>query len=440
MTSRKIHFIGIGGIGLSALAKFLYNDGHKISGSDIKQSEITNDLAINFSAKITIPHHEDAVEGVDIVIYSAAVRPNNPEFQKAKELGIELLSRKEALVSILGDKEVYAVGGAHGKSTTSAMLSSIVPESSALIGAISKEFGSNVRNYSNDRVVFEADESDESFLNSNPYLAIVTNVEPEHMEYYEYDEERFYNAYKNFLSLAKVRVTNAEDEFLSSLSIDSIKLYPSKDIKNIDFILVNGEPHTRFELLNFGSFDVFGFGNHIALDASLAILAALELGEELEDIRSNLLNYKGIKKRFDIVQNHDGLVVIDDYGHHPTEIKVTMESLQAYKKLRDFNELSVIWQPHKYSRTIDNLHGFVECFEGVDELIILPIWSAGELAVDIDLKGAFSRYKLLMADSVTKEDCIVKVFKDGHIIREYSEGLVTSFGAGDITYQIRGEI
>jgi UDP-N-acetylmuramate--alanine ligase len=192
--------------------------------------------------------------------------------------------------------------------------------------------------------------------------------------------------------------------------------------------------------LNFGSFDVFGFGNHIALDASLAILAALELGEKLEDIRSNLLNYKGIKKRFDIVQNHDGLVVIDDYGHHPTEIKVTMQSLQSYKKLRGFNELSVIWQPHKYSRTMDNLHGFVECFEGVDELVILPIWSAGELAVDIDLKGAFSRYKLLMADSVTKEDCIIKVIKDGHIIREYSEGLVTSFGAGDITYQIRGEI
>jgi len=440
MTSRKIHFIGIGGIGLSALAKFLYNDGHKISGSDIKQTEITNDLATNFAAKITIPHHEDAIEGVDIVIYSAAVRPNNPEYQKAKELGIELLSRKEALVSILGDKEVYAVGGAHGKSTTSAMLASIVPESSALIGAISKEFGSNVRNYPNDRVIFEADESDESFLNSNPYLAIVTNVEPEHMEYYEYDEERFYNAYKNFLSLAKVRVINAEDDFLSSLNMESIKLYPSKDIANIEFILVNGEPHTRFELLDLGSFDVFGFGNHIALDAALAILAALELGEKLEDIRSNLLNYKGIKKRFDIVQNQEDMVVIDDYGHHPTEIKVTMESLEAYKKLREFNTLNVIWQPHKYSRTMDNLHAFVECFEGVDELVILPIWSAGELEVDIDLRGAFSRYTLLMADSVTKEDNIVKVFKDGHVIREYHEGLVTSFGAGDITYQIRGEM
>jgi len=440
MERKKIHFIGIGGIGLSALAKFLYNDGHKISGSDIRQTEITNDLATHFEAKITIPHHADAVEGVDRVIYSAAVRPNNPEYQKAKELGIELLSRKEALVSILGDKEVYAVGGAHGKSTTSAMLASIIPESNALIGAISKEFGSNVRNYPNKKVVFEADESDESFLNSNPTLAIVTNVEPEHMEYYEYDEERFYNAYKNFLSLAKVRVINAEDEFLSSLDMESIKLYPSKDLSKIEFILVNGEPHTRFKLLDLGSFDVFGFGNHIALDAALAILAALELGEEVEDIRLNLLNYKGIKKRFDIVQNQEQMVVIDDYGHHPTEIKVTMESLQAYKKLRGFNTLNVIWQPHKYSRTMDNLPAFVQCFEGVDELVILPIWSAGELPVDIDLKGAFSRYKLLIADSITKENCTVKVFKDGHIIREYYEGLVTSFGAGDITYQIRGEM
>ena len=331
------------------------------------------------------------------------------------------------------------MGGAHGKSTTSAMLASILPESYDIIGAICIDFGSNVRNFPNNKVVFEADESDESFLNSNPHLAIVTNVEPEHMEYYGYDEERFYNAYRNFLSLAKVRVINAEDEFLSSLEMDSIKLYPSKDIKNIECVLVDGEPHTKFKLLELGVFEVFGFGNHIALDAALAILGALEMGEDAEEIRANLLHYKGIKKRFDIVQNQEECVVIDDYGHHPTEIKVTMESLQIYKELREFSKLNVIWQPHKYSRTMDNLQGFVECFEGVDELVILPIWAAGELEVDIDLKGAFSRYKLLMADSVTKEDGVVKVFKDGHIIREYSEGLVTAFGAGDITYQIRGE-
>jgi len=435
----KIHFIGIGGIGLSALAKFLDNDGHTISGSDIRQSEITNDLATNYHAKITIPHHEDAVEGVDQVIYSAAVRKNNPEYQRAEELGIELLSRKDSLVSILGDKEVYAVGGAHGKSTTSAILASILPRTNALIGAISKEFGSNVRNYPNDKVVFEADESDESFLNSNPYLAIVTNVEPEHMEYYEYDEVWFYNAYRNFLSLSTIRVINAEDEFLASLDQESIKLYPSRDIQNIRYILIHGEPHTRFAFRDYGEFDVFGLGEHIALDAALAILAALELGEDIEAIRTDLLNYKGIKKRFDIVENRETIVVIDDYGHHPTEIKATMQSLQEYAKLRDFKKMKIIWQPHKYSRTMDNLPGFVDCFEGADELVILPIWSAGELEVDIDLKGAFSKYNLTMADAVTKEDGIVKVLKDGHVIREFSEGLVTAFGAGDITYQIRGE-
>ncbi len=435
----KIHFIGIGGIGLSALAKFLANDGHEISGSDIKQTEITDDLALNFGAKITIPHHQDAVIGVDRVIYSAVVRPNNPEYKRAKELGIELLSRKESLKSILGEKEVYAVGGAHGKSTTSAMLSSIIPQSNALIGAISKEFGSNVRHYSNNRVVFEADESDESFLNSNPHLAIVTNVEPEHMEYYNYDEERFYNAYRNFLDLAKIRVINGEDEFLSSLDIDAIRLYPSKDISNIEFVLIDGKPNTKFSLKEFGEFKVFGFGYHIAVDASLAILGALEIGENIEDIRKNLLNYKGIKKRFDIIQNYENSVVIDDYGHHPTEIKATMNSLKSYKELRGFNRLQVIWQPHKYSRTIDNLSGFVECFEGVDELVILPIWSAGEIEIDIDLKGAFSRYKLHLADSITRKDGVVQVIKDGNIITEYHEGLITAFGAGDITYQIRGE-
>ena len=436
----KIHFVGIGGIGLSALAKFLSNDGHTISGSDIRQSEITDDLATNYGAKITIPHHKDAVEDTDRVICSAAVRKNNPEYINAQNLGIELLSRKESLISILGDKRVYAVGGAHGKSTTSAILASILPDTNALIGAISKEFGSNVRNYDNNQVVFEADESDESFLNSNPYLAIVTNVEPEHMEYYEYDEDRFYNAYREFLSLATIRVINAEDEFLSSLDQDSIKLYPSKDITDIEYILIDGEPHTSFVLRDFGKFDIFGLGEHIALDASLAILAALELGRDIESIRRDILNYKGIKKRFDIVQNSDDIVVIDDYGHHPTEIKATMQSLREYSKLREFKKIKVIWQPHKYSRTMDNLASFVECFDGADELVILPIWSAGEIEIEIDLKGAFSRYQLSMADRVTKEDGIVKVIKDGHIIKEFSSELVVAFGAGDITYQIRGEL
>jgi UDP-N-acetylmuramate--alanine ligase len=435
----KIHFIGIGGIGLSALAKFLVNDGHTVSGSDIKQTEITDDLATNFNAKITIPHHQDAVIGVDLVIYSAVVRKNNPEYKMADELGIKILSRKEALISILGDKEVYSVGGAHGKSTTSAILASMIPHTNALIGAISKEFGSNVRYSNNSKVVFEADESDESFLNSNPYLAIVTNVELEHLEYYEYDEDRFYQAYRNFMGLAQICVINGEDEFLSLLDIDAIKLYPSRDIKNIEYVLIDGSPYTKFELLDYGEFRVFGLGEHIALDTSLAILATIELGEDIDEVRENLLNYQGIKKRFDIIENRSDMVVIDDYGHHPTEIKVTIDALKEYSKLRDFSKISVIWQPHKYSRTMDNLKEFIECFDGIDELVILPIWSSGEIEIDIDLKGAFRQYNPIMADRVKKEDCVVKIFKAQHTVKEFSKDIIIAFGAGDITYQIRGE-
>ncbi len=435
-----IHFIGIGGIGLSALAKFLSNSGVKISGSDISESEITNDLAINYNALITIPHHEDAIREPDMVIYSAVIRPNNVEYMAAKKRGIKLLSRKEALKFILKDYEVYGVAGAHGKSTTSAILASIVQESNALIGAISKEFGSNVRVSKNQKVVFEADESDASFLNSNPYLAIVTNVEPEHMEYYEYDLDRFHKAYRDFLELAKIRVLNGEDEFLKEQNdLESIYLYPSRDIKNVEYILKDDTPYTKFELKDFGSFSVYGFGYHLALDASLAVLGALELGYEPEMIRENLKNYRGIKKRFDIIHNND-LVVIDDYAHHPTEIKATLKGVKEYAKKLGKNKVYAIWQPHKYSRTIDNLKGFVDSFEGVDELTILPIWAAGEIEVEIDLKAAFSRYDLTMAHRVTQKDGVVYILdSEGGIIKKYKNGVVVAFGAGDITYQIRGE-
>jgi len=434
-----IHFIGIGGIGLSALAKFLAGQGHKISGSDIATSEITDSLAREFNAQITVPHHEDAVIGADIVVYSAVIRPNNVEYKKAKELGIKIVPRKEALKFILKDYQVYAVAGAHGKSTTSAILASIIPQSNALIGAISKEFGSNVRTFNCDKVVFEADESDASFLNSNPYLAIVTNVELEHMEYYEYDEERFFGAYRSFLELAKIRVLNGEDEFLKAQDdLDNIYLYPSRDISDVEYVLYENLPYTKFKLKDLGEFRVFGFGYHIAVDAALAIVAALTLGQDLEEIRENLLNYKGIKKRFDIIQNN-GLVVIDDYAHHPTEIKATLSGIFEYAKKLGKERVYAIWQPHKYSRTIDNLSGFVECFKGVKELTILPIWAAGEVEIEIDLKGAFKSYNPFMANRVTRKNNQVIIYdKEGETLRKYKDGLVVAFGAGDITYQIRG--
>jgi len=435
----KIHFIGIGGIGISGLAQYMHHKGHKVSGSDISDTIITQKLKKQ-GIEVTIPHNKSAIKDQDLVIHSAIIREENPEIIAAKEKNITVKPRREALKEILADKKVYSVAGAHGKSTTTAILASIM-DGSAIIGAESKAFGNNVRyNDSNDIMIFEADESDGSFLNSNPYLAIVTNAEPEHMEYYDYNLDRFYGAYEQFLKMATIRVIiNGEDEFLSSLDIDAIRLYPSKDIKNIEYVLIDGSPYTKFELLDYGEFRVFGLGEHIALDTSLAILATIELGEDIDEVRENLLNYQGIKKRFDIVENRSDMVVIDDYGHHPTEIKVTIDALKEYSKLRDFSKISAIWQPHKYSRTMDNLKEFIECFDGIDELVILPIWSSGEIEIDIDLKGAFRQYNPIMADRVKKEDCVVKILKAQHTVKEFSKDIIVAFGAGDITYQIRGE-
>ena len=374
----KIHFIGIGGIGISGLAQYMHFKGHTVSGSDIKDTIITKKLR-SLGIEINVPHLREAIIDQDLVVHSA------------------------------------------------------------IIGAESKEFGSNVRyDKDTDLMIFEADESDGSFINSNPYCAIVINAEPEHMEYYDYNYELFYQTYRTFIESAKHRVLNAEDPFLAQLSdIEATRLYPSLDIKNIEYVLIDDEPHTKFELKNMGAFCVWGFGEHIAVDASLAVLAALE-EMELEDIRTNLLNFKGIKKRFDIINIEEESILIDDYGHHPTEIKATMQSVREYARLKGFDKITAIWQPHKYSRTLDNLEAFISCFDGCDELIILPVWAAGEAARHIDFKEKFARYNLTMADSIKRDEGKLDLVKENHIIKTLDHGIIVGFGAGDITYQLRG--
>ena len=434
----KIHFIGIGGIGISGLAQYMHFKGHKVSGSDIADTLITQKLK-KLGIKVQIPHTQDAITDQDLIVHSAIISPENPEVLAAKAKGIKVLARREALPYILEDSKVYSVAGAHGKSTTTAILTSIM-SGSAIIGAESKAFGSNVRyDNSTDILLFEADESDGSFINSNPYCALVINAEPEHMEYYDYNYERFYDSYRTFIKSATLRVLNAEDPFLSTLKneIDAHWLYPNKDISNIEYVLINDEPHTRFTLKDLGSFDVWGFGRHIAIDASLAILAAKE-SMDVESIRKNLLGFKGIKKRFDIVGSEANRVIIDDYGHHPTEIKATFESVKEYAHLKGFDKITAIWQPHKYSRTIDNLEEFTKCFEGAEELIILPVWSAGEASRDIDFKESFKNYNLTMADNITRANNSITVMKDHEKLKTLDKGLIIGFGAGDITYQIRG--
>ena len=432
---KKVHFIGIGGIGISAIARFLHEKGHKISGSDIKESKTTLELQ-NEGIEVITPHCKEAIKDQDFVVYSAAIKEDNIELMEARNKGIKCFSRKEILPYVLEDKCVFAVAGAHGKSTTSAMLASLI-EGSVIIGAISKQFGSNMRYAKSDNVVFEADESDSSFLNSNPYLAIVTNAEPEHMEHYDYDLAKFYAAYKGFLERAKVRVINAEDEFLSTLKLDAIRLFPSTDITELTMVVRDYQPYTSFNLKNLGKFEAFGMGEHIAIDASLAILAAMH-ETPLKDIRENLLNFKGIKKRFDILCANKNFVLIDDYAHHPTEIKATLKSVFEYAKILGINSVTAIFQPHRYTRLSTNLAGFKECFKGVDELVILPVYAAGENPIEVDMKSEFSEYNPIFTDRVERVEDGIEFTDEFGVKNRLSDGIVVGFGAGDISVQLRG--
>ncbi|WP_103636032.1 UDP-N-acetylmuramate--L-alanine ligase [Campylobacter concisus] len=432
---RKVHFIGIGGIGISAIARFLHEKGHKISGSDIKESKTTLELK-DEGIEVVTPHCKEAIKDQDFVVYSAAIKEDNIELVEARRKGIKCFSRKEILPYVLEDKCVFAVAGAHGKSTTSAMLASLI-EGSVIIGAISKQFGSNMRYAKSDNVVFEADESDSSFLNSNPYLAIVTNAEPEHMEHYDYDLAKFYAAYKGFLERAKVRVINAEDEFLSTLKLDAIRLYPSSDITELTMVVRDYQPYTSFNLKNLGKFEAFGMGEHIAIDASLAILAAMH-ETPLKDIRENLLNFKGIKKRFDILSANKNFVLIDDYAHHPTEIKATLKSVFEYAKILGIKSVTAIFQPHRYTRLSTNLPGFKECFKGVDELVILPVYAAGENPIEVDMKSEFSEYNPIFTDKVERVEEGIEFIDEFGVKNRLSDGIVVGFGAGDISVQLRG--
>ena len=432
---RKVHFIGIGGIGISAIARFLHEKGHKISGSDIKESKTTLELK-DEGIEVITPHCKEAIKDQDFVVYSAAIKEDNIELVEARKKGIKCFSRKEILPYVLEDKCVFAVAGAHGKSTTSAMLASLI-EGSVIIGAISKQFGSNMRYAKSDNVVFEADESDSSFLNSNPYLAIVTNAEPEHMEHYDYDLAKFYAAYKGFLERAKVRVINAEDEFLSTLKLDAIRLYPSSDITELTMVVRDYQPYTSFNLKNLGKFEAFGMGEHIAIDASLAILAAMH-ETPLKDIRENLLNFKGIKKRFDILCANKNFVLIDDYAHHPTEIKATLKSVFEYAKILGIKSVTAIFQPHRYTRLSTNLPSFKECFKGVDELVILPVYAAGENPIEVDMKSEFSEYNPIFTDKVERVEEGIEFTDEFGVKNRLSDGIVVGFGAGDISVQLRG--
>lgn len=389
----NIHFIGIGGAGMSALAYVLLRRGYDVSGSDLNAGHMSAHLAEE-GAMVYMGHDACQVYDAEAVVVSTAIHPDNPELVEARKRGIPVLHRSEVLAALLNAEQArgVAVAGAHGKTTTSAMISCIAAESgidpTVVIGGEVNSLGGNARNGAGDFVVAEADESDGSFLKFYPQLAVVTNIEDDHLDHYG-TEENIYLAFKQFLSNlreggrailcadnAKVRRLAAETDKqvitygLEGEDADYMAKSISYDVNGTSYELYyKGELLTQVRLIV--------PGRHNVLNSMGAFAAAREMGIPTDAILASLSRFVGVKRRFETKGKVDGVWVVDDYAHHPTEIGVTLQAARQTKPQR----LLCVFQPHRYTRTQLLFDEFCDCFKACDELILVDIYAAGEDAI-----------------------------------------------------------
>jgi len=458
------HFIGIGGIGMSGIARLLLKSGFRVSGSDLKENRITDELK-NLGAAIFIGHNARNIGGQDLVVYSSAIREDNCELRQAKISGIPLIKRAEVLAQLMREKTAITVAGSHGKTTTTSLVSCMLLEAglnpTVAIGGILNNINANACLGNGEFFVAEADESDGSFLSYSPKYSIITNIDREHLDYYH----NFSNELEAFDSFMK---RTQEDGCVFACIDDpnllnmiggykgrylSFGLNNTADIyaENISFTpLETGQkrmdvpPLAGLSLTGFtglsSDFDCY-FKNklisrfHLALGGrhnisnSLAVIAlGLELGINLGCIRGALEGYKGVGRRLETKFKSDKYLVIDDYAHHPSEIKATLEAignLNAGRKI-------AVFQPHRYSRTQLLLDEFAKSFDLADYLIITDIYAAGEQPIDgicaqklLEKIKEYTKNKELLY--LPKEDILEHLLG---IIRE--NDLVITLGAGDI--------
>ncbi|HSQ89847.1 UDP-N-acetylmuramate--L-alanine ligase [Romboutsia sp.] len=386
----NIHFIGIGGISMSALAEICINKGYKVSGSDANESYLLDKLRAQ-GANIFIGHKKEHLsDDVDMVIYTAAVHEDNAELVAAKEKNKLTMNRAAFLGQIMREyKNSIAVSGTHGKTSTTSMLSTIFQyadlDPTILVGGNLSTIGGNVKIGNSDHFITEACEYVDSFLNFNPKISIVLNIEEDHLDYFSGLDEikASFNKFGKLLPKDGYFIINGDDEntedILHEVKATVIKYgrNTSNDaiIKNIDF---NENGHGIFELElkgeSLGKFELSVPGLHNIYNASAAILTAYVSSIDLELIRTNIKAYNGVGRRFEVKGNYNEALVIDDYAHHPTELKATLAAAKKMKK----SKLWCIFQPHTYTRTKSLLNDFAEAFYAADKVIITDIYAARE--------------------------------------------------------------
>ena len=439
LIGKRVHFIGIGGAGMSGLARIALSHGIKVSGSDAKDSNVIVALTA-LGANVLVGHKSENVDGADLVVFSTAISENNPERLRAIELGIPIIARATALALLMSESKSVAVAGTHGKTTTSSMLTVALQATGAdpsfAIGGTITASGSNAHRGTGEFFVAEADESDGSFIAYHPYGAIITNIEHDHVDYFA-DESAVFEVFNDFIE------TIASDGFLIYCNDDKGSRKLGSTVTKIRTFTYGTSPDSdlvidQVTLLPLGSSGraiwhgkVIGKlelnvpGHHNLMNAAAALATGVVLDQAPNEMIDGLATFKGAGRRFEIKGTVNGIRVIDDYGHHPTEIEVT---LTAARRFAGDGRLIVIFQPHRYSRTKAFIDNFATTLDLADEVIVLEIYAASEkpiagisseAIVDKMSNGKF------IPNFMEAVETVVKSAKPGDVI--------ITLGAGDVS-------
>lgn len=438
LIGKKIHFIGIGGSGMSGLARIALSDGISVSGSDAKDSSVLTALTA-LGAKVSATHEAANVEGADVVIYSTAISANNPEMAYAVERSIPILTRAQALALLMKGSRSIAVAGTHGKTTTSSMMTVALQacgaDPSFAIGGTLTASGSNAHRGTGDFFVAEADESDGSFVEYQPLAAIVTNIEHDHVDFFHTPEA----------------VTEVFDSFAATISPNGFLVYCADDAgsrrlgesllactpisygtsEGVDLALdqialkaMGSTARVMWKGRAVGTLELQVPGHHNLLNAAACLAMGMALQLPVHQLLDGLHNFRGAGRRFELKATEHGIRIIDDYGHHPTEIRVTLEAARRYA---GDGRVLVIFQPHRYSRTQAFLDDFATSLDLADDVTLLEIYAASEKpihGVTSELIAAKMERGHYLPNFVQASDRIIEMAQPGDVI--------ITLGAGDV--------